>query len=214
MFTIYRAATASSPVVYLLTAVPEADESICRLVIGRPFSLVSVAVPDWNADLSPWPAPRAFRKGEDFAGGADGFLHALISGALPQAEARLGFTPQRRMLAGYSLSGLFALYAMTKTDLFQAYASVSGALWYDGFLAYLGSVLPTLPPCPVYLSLGDLEARTKNARLAQVQSCTEQTLALFKNAGFPSTFELNPGNHFADYERRMAKALAWLLSRT
>lgn len=213
MFTIYRAATASSPVVYLLTAVPEADESICRLVVGRPFTFVSVAVPDWNADLSPWPATRAFRKGEDFTGRADGFLQALTSDILPQAEARLGFTPQRRVLAGYSLSGLFALYAMTKTDLFQAYASVSGALWYDGFLAYLGAVLPTLHPCPVYLSLGELEARTKNARLAQVQSCTEQTLELFKNAGFPSTFELNPGNHFIDYDRRMAKALTWLLSR-
>ena len=131
-----------APVVFLLSAEPGAQDALCALLSGRAFSLVSVAVPDWNADLSPWPAPRAFPKGEDFAGRADAFLQSLLQKALPEAEASLGFSPGVRLLAGYSLSGLFALYALTKTGRFDGVASASGSLWYDGFLDFFERSLP------------------------------------------------------------------------
>ena len=95
MFRIYRTETAAYPAVYLLTAVPEADEAICRRLFARAFSLVSVSVPDWNADLSPWPAPRAFRQGEDFAGQADVFLCTLIDSVQPCLRLRQDAVDQR-----------------------------------------------------------------------------------------------------------------------
>ncbi len=202
-----------APVVILLSAEPGEQDDLCALLSGRAFSLVSIAVPDWNADLSPWPAPRAFPKGEDFAGRADAFLQRLLQKTLPEAEASLGFSPCVRLLVGYSLSGLFALYALAKTGRFDGVASASGSLWYDGFLDFFERALPGLSPRPVYLSLGDREAHTKNARLAQVLSCTRRAHSLLLQAGFPSVLELNPGSHFVDYAKRMARAVSWLLDQ-
>lgn len=210
---VVRSGPPQAPVVFLLSAEPREDDALCSALPGRAFSLVSLFVPDWNADLSPWPAPRAFPKGEDFAGRADAFLQRLLQRVLPEAEASLGFSPCVRLLAGYSLSGLFALYALMKTGLFDGVASASGSLWYDGFLDRFARALPGLSPRPVYLSLGDREARTKNARLAQVLSCTERAHSLLLQSGFPSVFELNPGNHFVDYAPRMARAVSWLLDQ-
>lgn len=202
-----------APVVYLLSDGPGEDGALCSALSGRAYSLVSVAVPDWNAALSPWPAPRAFPKGEDFGGRSGAFLRDLQQKILPEAEASLGFSPGVRLLAGYSLAGLFALYALTKTDCFSGIACVSGSLWYDGFLEFFEQALPGLSPRPVYLSLGEREAHTKNARLAQVLSCTQRAHSLLLQAGFPSVFQLNPGNHFVDFAPRMARAVSWLLDQ-
>ena len=37
-------------------------------------------------------------------------------------------------IAGYSLAGLFALYALYKTDAFTRVASMSGSLWFPGIM--------------------------------------------------------------------------------
>lgn len=40
----------------------------------EPFSLATIPIADWNRDLSPRAAPRVFKGGEDFGGGADKLL--------------------------------------------------------------------------------------------------------------------------------------------
>ena len=118
-------------------------------------ALVCVSGEDWNRDLTPWPAEKVFRQGEDFTGKAPEYLQFWQETLLPAVEAELGYAPVFRALAGYSLAGLFALHAAAETELFHGVASVSGSLWYDGWLAHLQS-----KPLPhslqsVYLSVGD-----------------------------------------------------------
>lgn len=49
---------------------------------------------------------------------------------------RKEFTERRVFIgiAGYSLAGLFALYALYKTDVFTRVASMSGSLWFPGIM--------------------------------------------------------------------------------
>lgn len=202
---------ADAPAVFLLSGDPAREAGLRARLSERALSLVRLSVPDWNADLSPWPAPPAFARGDAFTGRAGAFLEALCTDALPRAFDALGFAPAQRALAGCSLAGLFSLYAMTRAAPFDAYASVSGSLWFDGFLPYMEAELPSLPPRPVYLSLGEREAHTRNARLSQVQACTERLYALLLARGFPAALRLHPGGHFQDGEARMAAAIEWTL---
>lgn len=166
---------------------------------------------DWNADLSPWPAPACFKGGEAFAGRGPEHLRWLAQAV--EAAERAADMPQDapRALLGYSLAGLFALWAALETPLFDAAASVSGSLWYDGFEEYLRAHADRFSGRAFYFSLGDKEARTRNARLAPVQERTQAACALATSCGARALFELNPGNHFQDPAGRCARAVKWLL---
>ena len=142
---------AAAPVLYTVSEAAESREPFASLSIPRP-TLICIDGVDWDRDLSPWPAEKVFRGGADFSGGADAFLQVLLQDILPAAEADL--SPAWRGLFGYSLAGLFSLWALTKTDAFSRCASVSGSLWFDGFTDYLAAHPLLGTPERVYLSLG------------------------------------------------------------
>lgn len=177
------------------------------------IAAVAMPDPDWNAMLSPWAAPALFKKEPPFAGNADTHLQILTDSIMPEITEQCGFAPKRHLIAGYSLAGLFALYALWKTDVFRGGASVSGSLWYPEFSAYLRENPPIRKPDAVYLSLGDRECKARNPVLAAVQEKTEETAAFLQNAGIRSIFELNPGGHTNQAAERTAKALIWLISQ-
>ncbi len=170
------------------------------------YNLVTVPCENWERDLSPWQAPRAFRGGEDFTGGADDFLRRLCE-AIPALEAELGVTPCERMIAGYSLAGLFSLYALYKTDLFSRAASASGSLWYDGFLAFAEKTPFAGEVRGIALSVGDREKETKNPRMRSVEDDTRAYAALCRTRGVAVDFTLNPGGHFSDPDRRLLSVI-------
>ncbi len=156
---------------------------------------------DWNRYMSPWPAERIFRKGEDFAGEAGEFLNELdpILQEYPQS---------RKIIIGYSLAGLFALYASTIRDDLYGIGSVSGSLWYTGLDEYMRT-----HPCKaqrVYLSLGDQEKNTRNPLMSKVEEKTSEIAELL-NTDHDMIFELNKGNHFQNAEQRLTRAIAWLI---
>ncbi|CAM5761274.1 Ferri-bacillibactin esterase BesA [Labrys miyagiensis] len=67
------------------------------------------------------------------SGGADAFLEFLAADLMPAFEGRLRIDPERRLLFGHSLGGLFALHALfTRPDLFSAVAAASPSLWWNG----------------------------------------------------------------------------------
>ena len=198
----------SSPLACVIAGSDEANALLAEWD-NESVSLVFVACRDWNSQLSPWPAPACFKGGGAFAGGADAFLSEITESLLPAAERALGLKPCARAVAGESLAGLFALYALMKGGPFTMAASVSGSLWFDGWAEYfLARPLPR--NARVYLSLGDREEFTRNARLSAVGERTREAYALLSSRGIESTLEMNPGNHFAEPEKRMAKALRWL----
>ena len=98
---------AGVPIVYLLGDV--ADNSPIQVPEG--VSLVNVGVDLWEKNFSPWCAPRVFAKGPNFGDGAQKTLDTLINQVIPWAESELTEPPAYRVLVGYSLAGLFSLWA-------------------------------------------------------------------------------------------------------
>ena len=174
-------------------------------------ALAAVSGVDWNRELSPWPAPGVFRGGGDFGGAGPAFLDILTGQIIPLTEAQLGFAPVSRAVAGYSLAGLFALWSVFQTDAFDRAASVSGSLWFDGFMDYVKSSAPPSGLRQVYLSLGDKEKNARNQRMAAVEDCTRRTAELLRKWDIPVMFEMNPGGHFQDISDRIARGISQLM---
>ncbi len=204
---------AGSPIVYLPCFMDEgkAVVDLVREMTEEPFTLVSISDLNWDDDLSPWYCAPVFKKADPNGGKADAFLDLLIHKIIPQVESQLETAPSYRAIAGYSLAGLFALYSLYRTDIFSRAASMSGSLWFPDFLEYTRAHEMLRKPDCVYLSLGDRESRTRNQILQTVQERTEALEADLSAAGIPTVFELNPGNHYQDSDRRSARGIVWML---
>ena len=167
--------------------------------------LITLSGFDWNRDLSPWPAEKVFERGEDFLGEGEKTLQILMEQVVPWAESE---KPKTAILAGYSLAGLFALWASTKTAHFRKIGSMSGSLWYPEFQEYL-RIHP--PRCrSVYLSLGDRESHTKNPVMSGIAEHTGAVRLFLESQGYSCRFEWNPGNHFQKVPERMLKGILTL----
>ena len=197
------------PVVYLHTIADEGADIWRRCLDSGtpPFVLVEVSVPQWNDDMTPWPGPALRHGAQPFGGGADAYLDTLSRCIVPKVERMMAFAPAWRGIAGYSLAGLFALYAAWTTPLFDRVASMSGSLWYWGFAEYLRDAAPLSPLRYAYLSLGKEEGKTKDPTLAAVDECTQWVKACLGDRGVAVTYESNEGNHFSDPEGRTAKGV-------
>ena len=165
---------------------------------------------DWNRDLSPWPAKAAFGD-EDFSGQADAFLKDLTEEILPAAERKMNIQPKWRGVAGYSLAGLFAAYAVYRSGQFSRLASVSGSMWFDGWMEYAEKTPLGAPIERAHFSVGAKEKKTRNARMQPVEENTRAMCRVFEERGAKSVFVLNPGNHFVDAQKRLADALNYLM---
>ena len=173
-------------------------DKICELSGRRDFCLITMPVTSWNDDLPPWEAPPVFGD-EGFGGGADKTFEELleqvriIRNDVPDAKLHLG---------GYSLAGLFALWASTKTDEFDGIAAVSPSVWFPGFTDYLKEHYADL--YFAYLSLGEKEGKTRDP--------IRRTQEILAEHFVETTLEWNPGNHFKEPDLRTAKGFAWLLN--
>lgn len=212
--TLYPALAENKPVIYLTTYNDDGGEVYDELQKqGCPdFTLVTVSGLNWEAELSPWTAGNLFKYSEMFTGGADAYLQFLTQQVLPHAEAGLNGILWRG-LAGYSLAGLFTVYAMYKTDLFSRAASMSGSLWYPGFKDFALKNTLRIAPQHLYFSLGDKEERARNQYLKTVQQCTEELAAHYRSLGINTCYELNPGGHYRDIISRSAAGIKWLLTQ-
>lgn len=212
--TVYPALAENRPVIYLTTYNDDGGEVYAQVQkSGCPdFTLVTVRGLNWEAELSPWAAGNLFKYSDMFTGGADAYLQFLTQQVLPQAEAGLNGILWRG-LAGYSLAGLFTVYAMYKTDLFSRAASMSGSLWYPGFKDFALKNTLRIAPQHLYFSLGDKEARARNQYLKTVQQCTEELAEHYRSLGINTCYELNPGGHYRDIISRSAAGIKWLLTQ-
>jgi hypothetical protein len=194
-------------VIYLIG---EETEKLLPLVEDLDTVLVSLEGVDWERDLTPWEAPAAFKGQADFSGKADEFLRVITDKIIPEAEKGLTVPNNRRAIAGYSLGGLFALYAALSSTEFSAAGSVSGSLWYDGWVGYVEKKSMADRDLRVYLSYGDKEERSRNPRMARVGEWTRKTSELLAEEGLEVFFEINEGNHFFEIPERITKAIRWI----
>lgn len=186
-------------------------EQLPDLAAGRrPRVLISPAAV-WERDYTPWPAQTPAGR-EPFSGGGPAFL-AELELALPVIEGRYPVLPGRehRAVLGYSLGGLFALWAFCAGDLFAAAASLSGSLWYEGWTEYLSAHLPSKGG-KVYLSLGKKEEKSGPARMRLVGEKTRETAEIFRSVGrfCEVPLRMQSGGHFTDIPGRWQAAMEWL----
>lgn len=218
---VYISHEPNRPVIYLHTFEEEGDkvyfllqEMYARRQTFCPaFTLAAISGLSWHHDMSPWDAPLIGGNDTPCTGGADAYLRMLTEEIVPAVEALVPGKVLWRGLAGYSLAGLFALYAPYRTDIFDRIASASGSLWFPGFQEYVFANEMKAVSEAVYFSLGDKECRTRNPYLRTVQERTEEIAAYYRESGIDTVYERNPGNHFQDAALRMASGIAWILDK-
>ena len=168
------------------------------LIEALPYSFLLDSSDNWNRELSPWPAKKVLKGGGDFQGEADQFLNEALK------NERLHQEWKHCIICGYSLAGLFSLYACTKTNLFDGCASVSGSLWSPDLIEYLKK--NPVHCSSAYLSLGDLEKNSRQELLSTVEEKTNEVEEIL-SAYTSVRMEMNPGNHFNDPNGRIIRAL-------
>lgn len=179
------------------------DKEVARIreMTDVDFKLTAIKVNDWNNDLSPWEAPPVFGD-RGFGGGAEETLNEIL--------AICNDPGMTYYIGGYSLAGLFCLWAAYKTDIFSGVAAASPSVWFPGFNEYIKA--NAIHVSTVCLSLGDKEEKTRNPIMSTVGDRIREIHSLLTAQGLSCTLEWNPGNHFKDTEIRTAKVFATLLN--
>ena len=166
-----------------------------------PFHLIAVCPSSWNDDLTPWKAKAVF-KGPDFGGKADEFLSVLDA-----IVAELKDVPVSSLaIAGYSLAGLFAVYAAYKRDCFDAVLSGSGSFWYPDFVSFCKANALSSKLSYTSFSLGKKEPNAKGV-MSSVGEKTEELVGILTDSGIQTSFVWNEGGHFNEPEKRIANLI-------
>ncbi len=192
------------------TATLAAEAGMIAELSGVPSVLATVELEDWTVGLMPWWDGNVSRDPEAGKHGQE-TLEYLLSALVPELRERFG--PLPLILGGYSLGGLFALWASMHTDTFQAVAAASPSVWIHGWLPFARKHVPLAED--IYLSLGDREEQVKNQAIARVGDNLRAHYALLQEQIGPEhcTLVWEQGNHFTDNEGRLARAFAWCLRR-
>ena len=161
------------------------EVEIIKKLSEKPFSIVAFMIKDWNKELTPWPAPPVFGK-IPFGNGATDTLNYIVSQLLPLVQEEIPHV----ILGGYSLAGLFALWASYQTEKFEGIVAASPSVWFPKWIEYATD--------PVMAQVGNA-IRKLNELLAEQIGNT--------------ILEWNPGNHFIDSEKRTAKGFAWVMNK-
>ena len=179
---------------------------------SRNFLFAAVPVESWNDALSPWKSSAVWGK-QDFGGKAGDTLRFLTEHVIPTLKQQFRLPEDIKIiLGGYSLAGLFALWASTQTDLFYGIAAASPSVWFPGWMEF--EQQHPIQTQHIYLSLGDKEERTKNTVMAAVGDNIRTLHNRLTERSTNCTLEWNSGGHFKDAGLRTAKAFQWAMEES
>ena len=183
---------------------------VCEIT-EAPFVLCVFEVSDWDGDYSPW-AWTDPGSGRSFSGKGPDTLKRLENDLIPYLKEHF---EAPLYIAGYSLAGLFALWAMYESNCFAGAISCSGSLWFEGFIDYMKQRRAP-EGSSVYLSLGGKEEKCADPVISTIGNCTRLADDILSND--PSvrrnTLEMNKGGHFADSAKRLAKGIKFIIGRS
>ena len=171
----------------------EREIEVIRDNAGTDFRMITVKVNSWKA-------PAVFGR-EDFGGGAAAFLEQILELCNDSSKTYI--------IGGYSLAGLFALWASCQTDVFRGVAAASPSVWFPGFTDYMQE--QPVKSRYVYLSLGNKEEKTRNPVMATVGDRIRTAYDYLKTQTEDCILEWNEGNHFKDADLRTARAFLWVM---
>lgn len=193
------------------------------------FAMVFFDCVEWARALMPW-ADDAVSRDAEVGRHAPDTLRFIEHTLLPWLRERFGALPC--IIGGYSLGGLFALWAARNTDAFTAVAAASPSLWINGWDEY-AATHPILPPkattqhstlniphsesrsSAIHLSLGDREEHCRNQRMKRIGDCVraEYTLLCQQLSPTAVTLRWHEGGHFGAEAERTAEAFAWCIEQ-
>lgn len=198
------------------------------------FAMVFFDCVEWARALMPW-ADDAVSRDAKVGRHAPDTLRFIEHTLLPWLRERFGALPC--IIGGYSLGGLFALWAARNTDAFAAVAAASPSLWINGWGEY-AAAHPILSPqatahhslnttlqistpqhitttTPIHLSLGDREEHCRNQRMKRIGDCVraEHTLLCQQLSPTAVTLRWHEGGHFGAEAERTAEAFAWCIEQ-
>ena len=115
------------------------------------------------------------------------------------------------ILGGYSLGGLFSLWATRRCSLFQGVVAGSPSLWIRDWDTYAKA--HPIHVQSAYLSLGLSEEHCRNQRMAKVGDCVrrEHELLTEELGENRTVLEWNEGGHFVNEGIRMANGYLWTI---
>lgn len=172
------------------------------------FAIVFFDTVEWAKALMPW-QDEAVSRNEEVGRYASNTLEYIIESLIPWLHERFGKLPC--IIGGYSLGGLFALWAARQSAAFCAVAAASPSLWIKGWADFADN--RSLNAQLAYVSLGDREEHCRNQRMARIGDCVRhEHLTLANQIGSSATtLEWNSGGHFGEEAERTAKAFAWCI---
>lgn len=214
--TLYKAEKPNQPLVVLNMFEDDSSGVVAELQKMGNFdiNLLVISKLNWNSDLSPWEIAPISKQEPPFTGEAPKYLDWLVNEALPKARELIEGTATETYIAGYSMAGLFALYALYECDVFDRVACMSSSFWFPEFKEYVTSHELKRAPEKLYFSLGDKEAKTKHPILKNVEANTEAIVSHLKDQNLDVTFEMNEGNHFKNIDWRIAKGITVICTLT
>ena len=186
----------------------EAEVAELAKLVPKPFLLATIELEDWTIGLMPWWDGNISRDPEAGKHGQE-TLDFILNDLLPELESRYGALPV--LLGGYSLGGLFSLWASCQTDRFRAVAAASPSVWIHGWLPFAKKHVPMADA--IYLSLGDREEHVKNQAIARVGDNLRAYYELLQAQSRRCTLVWEEGTHFNDNAGRLARAFAWCLKQ-
>lgn len=212
---IYRSNVRSATTIYFLDG-EQFKETFCNWIIEHKPALNFVLIDSKNRadDYTPWPLSASETMPMDFGGKAAEHLSFFATHVIPFCESKYAFasSEEKRVIGGYSLGGLFSLYAAVNTDLFGTVLSCSSSLWYPDFLAYLKEHPFKAPHPKLYMSVGDEEGLTAtnltNHQIPNTMMLKDLLEPKFQPGDFK--FTLEEGNHVNNISGRAWRAIEWV----
>ncbi|MBQ8087219.1 MAG: hypothetical protein IJ074_03460 [Clostridia bacterium] len=174
------------------------------------WNCVILAGHTWERDFSPWNTDLTLW-GRSFSGGGREYLTRLTGEIMPAICEKCKLESNTHSIMGYSLAGLFSLFAAMESKCFSGAASVSGSLWYPNWHNYL--LQASHFPQKAYLSVGDKEKKSRNEAFRSIEDNTRFTYDIMRERGTNAIFELNSGGHFNQPMERMLRAAQWLTAQ-
>lgn len=182
-----------------------------KMIAGTGFDFCELVVDEWDRMLTPWPVADCM-KGRCFTGEGGILMEEIEKEIIPMINTRLP-DHQQLYIAGYSLAGLFSLWTLHQSTVFDGAVCCSGSLWYPGWETYMQQSF-LQRSSEIYLSLGKQEPKTKHPLMKRIGEITEKQyrqLEQDKNAERVA-FEWQEGGHFSNVQERVAMGIRWILA--
>ena len=201
------------PTIYMgeMKGSAETAEQVTALCRDVKCNFIIFEAEDWNTEFSPWEFTLNIKT--SFSGGGRNTLSWLENECIVSAEKEYKLTG-KRLICGYSLAGLFSLWAFYESCKFSGVISCSGSLWFGGWTDYAESRSAPLNST-VYLSLGRREEKARDKTMGAVGDCTRRQYDIIcgdKNVS-RHILEWNEGGHFNEPENRIAKGIKWTVAQ-